>query len=598
MKQQSRLIRPLAVSMFVALVAATALPLARVWRQNDALPEALNIGTQGASLYELAIDLRDDVSASDVAQIEAQTGLKLVPNSIESRESKTFHATLSAQSDGEKILQTLRADARVEVAEPETDVALPDDPKVASKYFLPVSRATQKAGWVPNDPRFEEQWNMEMVGAPRAWTRSHGRGIVVAVIDTGVALRESGGGPLCRDFAQTKGVPGYNFVDDNDDAYDDLGHGTHVAGTIAESTNNGEGVAGLAFEASIMPLKVFGAKGWGSSLDLADAIRFAADHGANVINMSLGTSIASGVIYSAVKYARRKGVLIVCSAGNSGGGPVGFPAAFRHCVAVSSVGPSGKLAFYSSIGPQVALAAPGGDTRGADGGFDESGGILQNAYWPTDQGGRGDDYYFFQGTSMAAPHVAAAAALVMAQGIGDTERVRDILLRSSVASGARERFGAGILSADGATSMAARQISNARIFWGMLAFIGALIFLGAPRDLAGQKRLALAALFVAGALIPFLASKYFGANGIWNLLTFSALLPFLLFWEWEVGWKSTLAGNFAAGSALFLAASLSFDGLSPLMHSTFGGGEWLWTIANLGAASMLAMMAWKRARLR
>src|SRR3954453_15833067 len=133
---------------------------------------------------------------------------------------------------------------------------------------------------------------------PETWRRGNGKGVVVAVIDTGVSK--------VADLAETKFVPGYNFLSNNANADDDHGHGTHVAGTIAQSTNNKVGVAGVAYAASIMPLKVLSARGSGSVAGIAQAIRWAADHGANVINMSLGGPMAIGSMASAVKYARDK----------------------------------------------------------------------------------------------------------------------------------------------------------------------------------------------------------------------------------------------------------------------------------------------------
>ena len=209
----------------------------------------------------------------------------------------------------------------------------------------------QPMGTRPNDPLYEKQWNFRMIDTEGAWERTRGKGAVVAVIDTGVTQ--------ARDFKQTKFTVGYDFVNKKVNADDDHGHGTHVAGTIAESTNNNEGVAGIAFEATIMPLKVLSAEGGGTSGDIADAIRFAADKGANIINMSLGSMYPSDVIHEACKYARKKGVTIVCAAGNSFREGVGYPAAFPECIAVSSVGPSGNLSKFSSWGKQVAIARTG-----------------------------------------------------------------------------------------------------------------------------------------------------------------------------------------------------------------------------------------------
>src|SRR5205085_11385474 len=147
-----------------------------------------------------------------------------------------------------------------------------------------------------NDTCYKLQWHVRQIGAPTAWKRGNGGGAVVAVIDTGVTK--------VADLADTKFVPGYNFVNNTADAADDHGHGTHVAGTIAQSTNNKLGVAGIAYGASIMPLKVLSARGSGSVGCIAQAIRWAANHGAKAINMSLGGPMPSPTLRSAVKYVR------------------------------------------------------------------------------------------------------------------------------------------------------------------------------------------------------------------------------------------------------------------------------------------------------
>ena len=155
----------------------------------------------------------------------------------------------------------------------------------------------------PNDACFKYQWHMNQIGMTDAWKRGNGKGAVVAVIDTGVTK--------VADLGDTKFVAGYNFVANTSDAADDHGHGTHVAGTIAQATNNRIGVAGVAYGATIMPLKVLSARGSGSVAGIAQAIRWAADHGANVINMSLGGPMAVGTMGSAVKYARDKGIRVM-----------------------------------------------------------------------------------------------------------------------------------------------------------------------------------------------------------------------------------------------------------------------------------------------
>ena len=405
----------------------------------------------------LIVDVADKASKSEIAQLQAKIGGRWKPNSVVSSSNHVYQVFLSA-AERVKALAALKTATNIDAYDNEHTYQLDPD-------FLPlnlrqngkVTTSLSPKSTSPNDPRYSEQWNFQMVGAEAAWKRSRGTGVVVAVIDTGVSGTSTGKGQACRDFGSTTFTAGYDFVNRDTDPYDDHGHGTHVAGTIAEATNNSEGVAGLAYGATIMPLKVLSASGSGTSADIADAIRWAADKGANVINMSLGSPFPDAVIRSACTYASKKGVVIVAAAGNSGKQGVGYPAAYSECIAVSSVGPSGKLAGYSSWGKQVALAAPGGDIGGYSD-RDESAGILQNTNLPVEFGGQGDGYYAFQGTSMASPHVAAAAALVMAQGIKDPVKVRKALTESAVkvTGGDLKKYGAGILNVDKATALAAK----------------------------------------------------------------------------------------------------------------------------------------------
>ena len=405
----------------------------------------------------LIVDVADKASKAEIAQLQAKIGGRWKPNSVVSSSNHIYQVFLSA-AERVKALAALKTATNIDAYDNEHTYQL--DPDFLPLYLRQngkVANSVSPTSTSPNDPRYAEQWNFQMVGAEAAWRRSRGTGVVVAVIDTGVSGTSSGKGQACRDFGSTTFPAGYDFVNRDTDPYDDHGHGTHVAGTIAEATNNSEGVAGLAYGATIMPLKVLSASGSGTSADIADAIRWAADKGANVINMSLGSPFPDAVIRSACTYASKKGVVIVAAAGNSGKQGVGYPAAYSECIAVSSVGPSGKLAGYSSWGKQVALAAPGGDIGGYSD-RDESAGILQNTNLPVEYGGQGDGYYAFQGTSMASPHVAAAAALVMAQGIKDPAKVRKALTESAakVTGGDIKKYGAGILNVDNATALAAK----------------------------------------------------------------------------------------------------------------------------------------------
>ncbi|MDJ0573471.1 MAG: S8 family peptidase [Pleurocapsa sp. MO_192.B19] len=289
---------------------------------------------------------------------------------------------------------------------------------------------------VPNDPDYTKQWNFRNINVEQAWDETKGEGITIAVIDTGVSK--------VPDLKLTKFVKGYDFVNNKDDASDDNGHGTHVAGTIAQSTNNGYGVAGIAYKASIMPLKVLSGSGGGTIADIAEAIKFAADNGADVINMSLGGGGASNMMEEAIKYAHSKGVVIVAAAGNEGRNSSSYPARYPNVISVSAIDAAGDKASYSNFGAGVDISAPGGS---------ETGKIIQNTVNPS----TGESVFVgFQGTSMAAPHVAGVAALIRATGVEEPSEVLDILKQSSrkIQEDHLNHFGAGHLDAGAAVQLA------------------------------------------------------------------------------------------------------------------------------------------------
>jgi serine protease len=439
-------------------------------------------------------------------------------------EIDTFDTPAGADTD--TILSRLRSDPDVEAADVEHLYAEPESEAGAVPAPAADAPAPDRRGWRPNDPRYGEQWNFQMVHCEQAWEKSRGKGVIVAVIDTGVAYADTRKGKQARDFNTTGFAPGYDFTTHDSLPNDDNGHGTHVAGTIAESTDNGEGVAGLAFEATIMPLKVLTAQGWGRSSDIADAIRWAADHGANVINMSLGGPVPDRLMRSACAYAHQKGVTIVCAAGNSGQEGVGFPAAYPDCIAVSAVGPGGKLSFYSSWGKPVAIAAPGGDKLVDP----NNGGILQNTVMADENGALVDDYYAFQGTSMASPHVAATAALIEAQGIRDPDDVKAVLQRSAQhADGPRVKYGAGILDAGAAVGLAGAIYGDgvARFWFVALLFAGCYLVGRSRKGVVFGPRYPVlgAAAFAFGLLFPDWLSGYVGQTSCWNLVGHSVLIP-------------------------------------------------------------------------
>jgi hypothetical protein len=228
--------------------------------------------------------------------------------------------------------------------------------------------------------------------------------------------------------------------------------------------------------------------------------------------------------------------------------------------------------------------------------------------WPEEAGGEGDGYYQFQGTSMASPHVAATGSLLMSQGVQDASRVRDLLERSAQRAGPREKFGAGVLSADRATHLAERWAASVYAkgwAWTFLAL--PLLLWKKPKGwwrngrwLSEQWRFgwwlrpAMAFAFWLGAFGPNHFAGWFGANSPLNLLAFSALVPFLLFWELEDAPGSRVVCALSLGIALCLVASCWGGLLSPFTATAFGWTIWPWTLANLAAALIIAGAAWAR----
>ena len=295
---------------------------------------------------------------------------------------------------------------------------------------------------VPNDPDYNKQWNLRSINVESAWDETKGSGVKVAVIDTGVSR--------VPDLQSTQFVQGYDFVNDRVEAEDDNGHGTHVAGTIAQSTNNNYGVAGIAYEANIMPLKVLSAYGGGTISDIAEAIKFAADNGADVINMSLGGSGESQLMQEAIDYAYNKGVVIIAAAGNANDNAAGYPARYPKVIGVSATDAGGEKAPYSNFGAGVDISAPGGSDAAK---------VLQETIDPE----TGTAIFAgYQGTSMAAPHVAGVAALIKAAGVNDPNEVLSVLQKSArvVQDDTLNYYGAGQLDAAAAVKLAQRgQIS-------------------------------------------------------------------------------------------------------------------------------------------
>jgi serine protease len=440
---------------------------------------------------------------------------------------------------------------------------------------------------VPNDPDYGKQWNLRSINIESAWDETKGSGVTVAVIDTGIS-------PI-PDLKDTKFVKGYDFVNDKIEAYDDAGHGTHVAGTIAQSTNNNYGVAGIAYEASLMPLKVLGASGGGTVADIAEAIRYAADNQADVINMSLGGAGESQLMEDAINYAHSKGVLIIAAAGNSNQNSASYPARYPHVVGVAALDLVGIKAPYSNFGAGVDIAAPGGS---------ETGKILQETINPE----TGESIFEgYQGTSMAAPHVAGVAALVKAAGIKEPDEILNVLKQSSraVKEDPLNHFGAGHLDAAAAVKLAVRGQITFRDFFRWLRDNGYLN----PRfwvDGGTIMLLPKIGMVIGSYLLAFILRNYFPFAWSWSLLggltAGSSGLFFLrglyIFdlpqWPFRVmGSSIPELGNTIQGSSalnpIFASVLIPFI----LVALFLGHKQWKWVAIGsaLGVASCLAVSA-------
>ncbi|MFS8900774.1 S8 family serine peptidase [Synechococcus sp. H60.2] len=393
---------------------------------------------KGSTPYDsIVVNFVNTATPTEIAALAKAYNLPLRPssNSAFARQEAIYLFDVDAEHPGatRRLIQRLSREALVEYAHP--------------NYQF-------QAAFVPNDRLYPQQWNLRAIRMPEAWDISQGEGVTVAVVDTGVTR--------VPDLAQTEFVKGYDFVDDDEDPTDLNGHGTHVAGTIAQSTNNTLGVAGVAFKAKIMPVRVLDANGFGSLSDVVEGIRYAADHGATIINLSLGSRASAQLMEEAVAYAHRKGVTVIAAAGNENSSEVSYPARYPHVIAVSATGPDGSKAPYSNYGVGVDIAAPGGAKTPEHPEY----GILQqtiNRRNPNEP-----VFAYFQGTSMATPHVAGVAALIQAQGIKDPDKVEEVLKMSATpVPGDKQNFyGAGRLDAARALARATgQQEENPLVLW-------------------------------------------------------------------------------------------------------------------------------------
>jgi len=390
----------------------------------------------GAADYvpgEVVVRYERSADRSDRAEVQRETG-------VGGPEVFAPRTRVMKVRDGETVSETL-AELR---ARPEVATAAPNPIARASAFVPPdPGNSGVPGGWQAL------QWNFMAetgVNAPEAWQRlidigrPGGQDVVVAVLDTGVAYSDRGRCPrspgstrryvTCKrspDFRSGDFVRGYDFVGGDSRPNDENGHGTHVAGTIGEGTGDTVAVTGLAYGARIMPVRVLDSLGEGDSVAISAGIRWAARNGANVINLSFefGTQVRRGEIpdiLAALRYARAKGTLVVGASGNAAAASIAYPARAGQVLSVGATTQHACVAEYSNNGANLDLVAPGGGedaTIGDDPNcrpLEEPGGnIFQMTF-------DGSVRHFglpaeYMGTSMAAPHVSATAALVIASGV-------------------------------------------------------------------------------------------------------------------------------------------------------------------------------------
>lgn len=556
----------------------------------------------------LLVDVADNLSAEERAAFIATLPGTPRLNSAFSEHEGLYRLELDPATAGE-TLDALQDDPRVEFVERES-----------TYETLGLFSNT------PDDPLYPFQWHLEDIHVEGAWDTADGEGVVVAVIDTGVAFADAANGPFRRvqDLDPERLVAGYDFVSDDDQPHDEHGHGTHVAGSVAQTTDNGYGGAGVAPNALIMPIRVLDRSGRGNTADIAESIRWAADNGADIINMSLGGPLPSRIMQDAVAYAHRKGVTVIAAAGNSGWSMPSYPAAYRNVIAVAATQYDRTTTFYSNYGRYIDIAAPGGNTRVDQNNDGRPDGVLQETLTRENPGEH--EFALYMGTSMASPHVAGVAALIHQMGITHPDRVEAVLTESAsrdVPDYQRDRYGAGILDAKASVNTVLTRVHAPRgVLAGALAILGLAFAAGSSRG--GRRVSAVGAVLVAAtvasgsALLSLFASaagvdvsvlagstgsilrapSIFGLDGLASSMVLLSAIPVVGVYALFGGLRGRTATTILLGVMFGLTATLLGEALVPTVDVLgvpgMGALDRLWLVANALIAAFVGFVAARR----
>jgi serine protease len=370
--------RPLSSALALLLLIATAVPVAA----SEPEPESAAVAASGEIVPgEVIVKWRDSGNGPERARAH---GLSVVAE-LGTAGASMPDVVSTAGRPVADVIAELRADPAVEYAEPNYVVALAEDPAVAAVGV--------------NDPKTGPQYSLDRMRVRDAWSLSVGSATgTVAVLDTGIDM----GHP---DLAG-RILPGYDFVNDDEWAGDDNGHGTWVSGIIAANANDGIGIAGISWHDRILPVKIMNANGTGDTSDLTSGIVWATNHGATVINMSVGGFPYSSYVHDAVRYAWNNGVVLIGAAGNNATETAFFPASYPEVVSVSATQVDDEFSNWSNYGADVDVSAPGAAV------------LTTNCQVckPIEQDISGDHRYtYISGTSFAAPNVAGVVALIRAE---------------------------------------------------------------------------------------------------------------------------------------------------------------------------------------